>query len=128
MELQFLGENDLKENDAIFNYRRKYLPTQQVSISINVLFMHTRCSAHVFQEVTFVSFNLTNLYLVSYNPAKFVSNLVKDIFSAGCLSHSTSFSFGCNWEYSQRSIYIISTASPPRFCTNWWMVFAWFRL
>lgn len=31
VELQFLGENDLKENDAIFNYRRKYLPTQQVA-------------------------------------------------------------------------------------------------
>ncbi|CAI8612891.1 unnamed protein product [Vicia faba] len=31
VELQFLGANDLKENDAIFNYRRKYLPTQQVA-------------------------------------------------------------------------------------------------
>ncbi|KAJ1387599.1 Pre-ATP-grasp domain superfamily [Sesbania bispinosa] len=31
VELQFLGENDVKENDAIFNYRRKYLPTQQVA-------------------------------------------------------------------------------------------------
>ncbi|CAL0328327.1 unnamed protein product [Lupinus luteus] len=31
VELQFRGANDLKENDAIFNYRRKYLPTQQVA-------------------------------------------------------------------------------------------------
>lgn len=31
VELQFLGANDVKENDAIFNYRRKYLPTQQVA-------------------------------------------------------------------------------------------------
>ncbi|KAE9622274.1 putative D-alanine--(R)-lactate ligase [Lupinus albus] len=31
VELQFGGENELKENDAIFNYRRKYLPTQQVA-------------------------------------------------------------------------------------------------
>lgn len=30
VQLQFRGANDLKENDAIFNYRRKYLPTQQV--------------------------------------------------------------------------------------------------
>ncbi|KAG4992889.1 hypothetical protein JHK87_026346 [Glycine soja] len=29
VELQFRGANDVKENDAIFNYRRKYLPTQQ---------------------------------------------------------------------------------------------------
>ncbi|OIV98557.1 hypothetical protein TanjilG_12143 [Lupinus angustifolius] len=31
VELQFCGANDLKENDAIFNYRRKYLPTSQVA-------------------------------------------------------------------------------------------------
>ncbi|KAL2330630.1 hypothetical protein Fmac_018211 [Flemingia macrophylla] len=31
VELQFCGANDVKENDAIFNYRRKYLPTQQVA-------------------------------------------------------------------------------------------------
>ncbi|CAJ1809605.1 unnamed protein product [Sphenostylis stenocarpa] len=31
VELQFRGSNDVKENDAIFNYRRKYLPTQQVA-------------------------------------------------------------------------------------------------
>ncbi|XP_020211469.1 uncharacterized protein LOC109796203 isoform X1 [Cajanus cajan] len=31
VELQFRGANDVKENDAIFNYRRKYLPTQQVA-------------------------------------------------------------------------------------------------
>lgn len=31
MELQFHGSNDLAEKDAIFNYRRKYLPTQQVA-------------------------------------------------------------------------------------------------
>lgn len=31
VELQFLGSGDLQEKDAIFNYRRKYLPTQQVA-------------------------------------------------------------------------------------------------
>ncbi|KAE8696597.1 D-alanine--D-alanine ligase family protein isoform 2 [Hibiscus syriacus] len=31
VELQFQGSGDLKEKDAIFNYRRKYLPTQQVA-------------------------------------------------------------------------------------------------
>ncbi|GLT89350.1 hypothetical protein SLE2022_073350 [Rubroshorea leprosula] len=29
--LQFHGSGDVKEKDAIFNYRRKYLPTQQVA-------------------------------------------------------------------------------------------------
>ncbi|XLU54179.1 hypothetical protein S245_048827 [Arachis hypogaea] len=31
VELQSRGANDVQENDAIFNYRRKYLPTQQVA-------------------------------------------------------------------------------------------------
>ncbi|KAJ4971798.1 hypothetical protein NE237_004897 [Protea cynaroides] len=31
VELQFLGSGDVGEKDAIFNYRRKYLPTQQVA-------------------------------------------------------------------------------------------------
>ncbi|KAK7287185.1 hypothetical protein RIF29_00288 [Crotalaria pallida] len=31
VELQLHGANDVTENDAIFNYRRKYLPTQQVA-------------------------------------------------------------------------------------------------
>ncbi|KAK1311997.1 hypothetical protein QJS10_CPA07g01232 [Acorus calamus] len=31
VELQFFGSGDVKEKDAIFNYRRKYLPTQQVA-------------------------------------------------------------------------------------------------
>ncbi|KAK9290008.1 hypothetical protein L1049_008171 [Liquidambar formosana] len=31
VELQFQGSVDVKEKDAIFNYRRKYLPTQQVA-------------------------------------------------------------------------------------------------
>ncbi|MED6112269.1 hypothetical protein PIB30_060172 [Stylosanthes scabra] len=31
VELQFRGAKDVQENDAIFNYRRKYLPTQQVA-------------------------------------------------------------------------------------------------
>ncbi|KAK4268487.1 hypothetical protein QN277_025140 [Acacia crassicarpa] len=31
IELQLLGATDMKEKDAIFNYRRKYLPTQQVA-------------------------------------------------------------------------------------------------
>ncbi|PRQ42756.1 putative D-alanine--D-alanine ligase [Rosa chinensis] len=31
VELQFLGSVDVREKDAIFNYRRKYLPTQQVA-------------------------------------------------------------------------------------------------
>ncbi|XP_028771289.1 uncharacterized protein LOC114728546 [Neltuma alba] len=31
IELQFRGAADMKEKDAIFNYRRKYLPTQQVA-------------------------------------------------------------------------------------------------
>ncbi|KAL6132986.1 hypothetical protein ACLB2K_065223 [Fragaria x ananassa] len=31
VELQFLGSVDVGEKDAIFNYRRKYLPTQQVA-------------------------------------------------------------------------------------------------
>lgn len=31
VELQFQGSGDVREKDAIFNYRRKYLPTQQVS-------------------------------------------------------------------------------------------------
>ncbi|XP_058110500.1 uncharacterized protein LOC131253491 isoform X4 [Magnolia sinica] len=31
VELQFCGSNDVREKDAIFNYRRKYLPTQQVA-------------------------------------------------------------------------------------------------
>ncbi|KAL6002923.1 hypothetical protein ACLOJK_023145 [Asimina triloba] len=30
VELQFFGNNDVREKDAIFNYRRKYLPTQQI--------------------------------------------------------------------------------------------------
>lgn len=30
VELQFHGSGAARENDAIFNYRRKYLPTQQV--------------------------------------------------------------------------------------------------
>lgn len=30
VELQFHGNVDVREKDAIFNYRRKYLPTQQV--------------------------------------------------------------------------------------------------
>ncbi|KAL5742417.1 hypothetical protein ACOSP7_029149 [Xanthoceras sorbifolium] len=30
VELQFHGSGDVREKDAIFNYRRKYLPTQQV--------------------------------------------------------------------------------------------------
>lgn len=31
VELQFHGSVDVREKDAIFNYRRKYLPTQQVA-------------------------------------------------------------------------------------------------
>ncbi|XP_077215090.1 D-alanine-D-alanine ligase family isoform X2 [Tasmannia lanceolata] len=31
VELQFHGNNEVREEDAIFNYRRKYLPTQQVT-------------------------------------------------------------------------------------------------
>ncbi|GMN40489.1 hypothetical protein TIFTF001_009710 [Ficus carica] len=31
VELQFQGKVDVREKDAIFNYRRKYLPTQQVA-------------------------------------------------------------------------------------------------
>ncbi|XP_021289787.1 uncharacterized protein LOC110420741 [Herrania umbratica] len=31
VELQFHGSGDVREKDAIFNYRRKYLPTQQVA-------------------------------------------------------------------------------------------------
>lgn len=31
VELHFRGATDVKEKDAIFNYRRKYLPTQQVA-------------------------------------------------------------------------------------------------
>ncbi|KAK4771280.1 hypothetical protein SAY87_031812 [Trapa incisa] len=31
VELQFRGTIDVREKDAIFNYRRKYLPTQQVA-------------------------------------------------------------------------------------------------
>ncbi|XXG39900.1 hypothetical protein AAC387_Pa01g0745 [Persea americana] len=31
VELQFSGSSDVREKDAIFNYRRKYLPTQQVA-------------------------------------------------------------------------------------------------
>ncbi|KAF8397170.1 hypothetical protein HHK36_016077 [Tetracentron sinense] len=31
VELQFHGSTDVREKDAIFNYRRKYLPTQQVA-------------------------------------------------------------------------------------------------
>ncbi|KAB1224521.1 D-alanine--D-alanine ligase [Morella rubra] len=31
VELRFHGSGDAKEKDAIFNYRRKYLPTQQVA-------------------------------------------------------------------------------------------------
>ncbi|PON94377.1 D-alanine--D-alanine ligase [Trema orientale] len=31
VELQFHGKVDMREKDAIFNYRRKYLPTQQVA-------------------------------------------------------------------------------------------------
>ncbi|XP_021766135.1 uncharacterized protein LOC110730606 isoform X2 [Chenopodium quinoa] len=31
VELQFKGDANLREKDAIFNYRRKYLPTQQVA-------------------------------------------------------------------------------------------------
>lgn len=31
VELQFQGSIDVQEKDAIFNYRRKYLPTQQVA-------------------------------------------------------------------------------------------------
>ncbi|KAI4324486.1 hypothetical protein MLD38_029973 [Melastoma candidum] len=31
VELQFQGSIDVREKDAIFNYRRKYLPTQQVA-------------------------------------------------------------------------------------------------
>ncbi|KAF5176620.1 D-alanine--d-alanine ligase [Thalictrum thalictroides] len=31
VELNFHGSKDVKEDDAIFNYRRKYLPTQQVA-------------------------------------------------------------------------------------------------
>ncbi|XP_052173923.1 uncharacterized protein LOC127789161 [Diospyros lotus] len=31
VELRFHGSTDLSEKDAIFNYRRKYLPTQQVA-------------------------------------------------------------------------------------------------
>ncbi|KAA3463737.1 D-alanine--D-alanine ligase [Gossypium australe] len=31
VELQFQGSGDVREKDAIFNYRRKYLPTQQVA-------------------------------------------------------------------------------------------------
>ncbi|XP_015897668.4 uncharacterized protein LOC107431289 isoform X1 [Ziziphus jujuba] len=31
VELQFHGSVDIREKDAIFNYRRKYLPTQQVA-------------------------------------------------------------------------------------------------
>ncbi|KAL3753499.1 hypothetical protein ACJRO7_000840 [Eucalyptus globulus] len=31
VELQFRGNVDVREKDAIFNYRRKYLPTQQVA-------------------------------------------------------------------------------------------------
>ncbi|XP_062094865.1 uncharacterized protein LOC133800815 [Humulus lupulus] len=31
VELQFHGKVDVREKDAIFNYRRKYLPTQQVA-------------------------------------------------------------------------------------------------
>lgn len=30
VELQFHGNADVREKDAIFNYRRKYLPTQQM--------------------------------------------------------------------------------------------------
>jgi hypothetical protein len=36
VELQFVGASDVKESDAIFNYRRKYLPTQQVSRRVYV--------------------------------------------------------------------------------------------
>lgn len=31
VELHFQGSTDMRETDAIFNYRRKYLPTQQVA-------------------------------------------------------------------------------------------------
>ncbi|GAB4833237.1 hypothetical protein Ancab_031484 [Ancistrocladus abbreviatus] len=31
VELQFHGSSEVREQDAIFNYRRKYLPTQQVA-------------------------------------------------------------------------------------------------
>ncbi|KAL7167596.1 hypothetical protein ACSBR2_038120 [Camellia fascicularis] len=31
VELQFHGSADVNEKDAIFNYRRKYLPIQQIS-------------------------------------------------------------------------------------------------
>lgn len=34
VELQFHGSADVDEKDAIFNYRRKYLPTQQVRMLV----------------------------------------------------------------------------------------------
>lgn len=37
VELQLQGSLDALEKDAIFNYRRKYLPTQQVHQSVNSL-------------------------------------------------------------------------------------------
>lgn len=34
VEIQLHGNSDVREKDAIFNYRRKYLPTQQVCNSV----------------------------------------------------------------------------------------------
>ncbi|KAL6138968.1 hypothetical protein ACLB2K_064246 [Fragaria x ananassa] len=56
VELQFLGSVDVREKDAIFNYRRKYLPTQQVAyhtpprFPIDVIEKYSRWSISVIQK------------------------------------------------------------------------------
>ncbi|KAE8099081.1 hypothetical protein FH972_017090 [Carpinus fangiana] len=53
VELQFHGSGDARENDAIFNYRRKYLPTQQISGMEQTSFL--------FQQASKVGFSHSNI-------------------------------------------------------------------
>lgn len=58
VELQFHGSVDITEKDAIFNYRRKYLPTQQVQvyrsttsclILVNTCIHNAQMHLHIFE-------------------------------------------------------------------------------
>lgn len=136
VEIQFHGSVDVREEDAIFNYRRKYLPTQQVQQKciwefliaiaffrkIIISFSHFICFV---TNASMVHHMCLELWCVKFVMPPFIV-LVSEVltFFTGSISHSTSFSSQSNWKYSRRSICFIPSTRSTWFCSDWWMVFS----
>ncbi|KAH8505914.1 hypothetical protein H0E87_012933 [Populus deltoides] len=85
VEIQFHGSVDVREEDAIFNYRRKYLPTQQVAYHTPPRFPlkvieNIREGASVLFRQLAGKFGRTELGTIIYNDINLISGMEQTSF------------------------------------------------